>query len=280
MWRKLLFFTVLALGISAFSAASAQQITIDGLFDDWNAVTTSFTDATGANELFIAFGAVYDPNVGVTPEQQSYMDIKEVKITNDAEKLYVMIEVVGGPKGDIYLDAKDVWEPHGGWGYYPWQVILDTDNNYDTGLKADQSEVAVLLASPESVHMGVDKYFAFDINNDGTIDTGGNMYTAPTTSIPDEVDLPGAERTEAAYQGNQIEMSCPLDVLGLSIGDTIRFFTYVRIEAKEGVSPVLDENTGSIYGIDVTEPAQEYTLQEPVLAVEGSSWGMIKSLYR
>ncbi len=280
MWRKILLFPALLLVISAFSISSAQQITIDGLFDDWNAVTTSFSEATGTDELFIAFGIAYDENVGVTPDQQSFMDIKEVKITNDADNIYVMMEVVGGPKGDIYLDAKDVWEGNGGWGYYPWQFIFDTDNNYETGLKADQSEVAILLASPESVHMGVDKYFAFDIDNDGTYDTGGEQFTFSTTSIGDEEDLPTEEGIEAAFQGNQCEASCPLEILDINIGDTVRFFTYIRIETIEGVSPILDENTGSIYGIDIMEPSQLYTLQEPVLAVEGSSWGMIKNLYR
>ena len=111
---KLLCFIIIVLNTYSITAQSA-PITIDGLFDDWNASLTTYTD---------------------TSESLTGVDLLELQVTNDDEYLFIKM------KANVEFDLTDDLVAQ------QIRLFIDTDNNASTGYDIQQgygSELGIIF---------------------------------------------------------------------------------------------------------------------------------------
>ncbi|WP_405576830.1 T9SS type A sorting domain-containing protein [Winogradskyella sp. Asnod2-B02-A] len=111
---KLLCFIIIVLNTYSITAQSA-AITIDGLFDDWNASLTTYTD---------------------TSESLNGIDLLELQVTNDDEYLFIKM------KANVEFDLTDDLITQ------QIRLFIDTDNNASTGYDIQEgygSELGIIF---------------------------------------------------------------------------------------------------------------------------------------
>jgi hypothetical protein len=149
--------------LSSFNVAFAfrADIVIDGVFDDW-ALIKEYLDDEGDT-----FGGAADPT----------LDILSYKIANDGKFLYVTVTV----KDDI---SKGLTSR----GAY--QTIIDTDNNYNTGIQSDNEAPYPPHESP----LGVDRYISLETKTGLVLGIGmvGFKKDAKEIGGLDEFEIPEA----------------------------------------------------------------------------------------
>ncbi len=140
---------LLVLHTSAVYSQSA-EITIDGLFEDWNSSLATYTD---------------------TSESVSGINLLEMQVTNDEAFLYIKI------KANIEFDLTDDLIPQA------IRLYLDTDNNVNTGYSIQEgygSEVGVIFKELFA-HYNVDPY--------SQINFGGLKLRVAPTVTSDEFEI-------------------------------------------------------------------------------------------
>jgi len=166
------------------------DIVIDGLFDDWASIK-GYSDAEGDT-----FGGPKDDT----------MDILSYKIANDEKFLYVMIIV----KDDI---------SKGKTSRGAYQVIIDSDNKYDTGIQSDKETPY----PPHEKPMGVDRYISVETKTGQFLGVGMKGFTKDANEIggPGEFELPDSV-CKAMVDKNRYELSADLKNLGINMDSEIR----------------------------------------------------------
>jgi len=149
MFKRDLFF-ILFLIINSLLFAQSAEITIDGVFDDWSAGLTTFTDAN---------------------ETINGVDLLEVKVTNDADFLFIKI------KTNTEFDLTDNTTPQ------DIGLYIDTDNNATTGyaIQAGYGSEIGLLFNQYLVHYNVSSYSQLSFSD-------FSLRIAPTVSS-DEFEI-------------------------------------------------------------------------------------------
>jgi len=178
--------------LSGFSVAMAYRadIVIDGKFEDWASVK-AYPDDEGDT-----FGG---------PEDAT-MDILSYKIANDDSFLYVMVTV----KDDI---------SRGKTSRGAYQTVIDTDNNYDTGIQSDTEAPY----PPHENPMGVDRYISVETKVGQLAGIGMAGFTKDANEIggPGEFSLPQAI-CNVEVVGNQYELRADLESLGIDMESKVR----------------------------------------------------------
>ncbi len=211
------------------------DITIDGLFGDWETVN----------------GYADDENDTFGGPKDDTMDIISYKIANDEKFLYVMVVV----KDDISKGKTNR-------GAY--QVIIDSDNRYDTGIQSDTESPY----PPHKEPMGVDRYISVETKMGQLLGIGMAGFTKDADKIggPGEFKIQDAI-CEVQIDKNRYELSADLKSLGIDIESKIRI-ALLHYSAQGTV--------------DWTMPAITYlvTMQKAKVDMNGklvSKWGRIKS---
>jgi hypothetical protein len=226
--------------LSSFSTANAffAEITIDGNFEDW-APIKGYSDDEGDT-----FGGPADPT----------MDILSYKIANDDKFLYVMVTV----KEDISKGTTSR-------GAY--QAIIDSDNNYNTGIQSDKETPY----PPHEEPLGVDRYVSLEtkVGQVQGVGMAGFKKDADQIGGAGEFKLPEAI-CDVEVVGNQYELCADLKSLGIDMESKTRI----------AILHYSAENT-----VDWTMPAITYfvTLLPPgdvdVNDKAVTMWGKIKSAF-
>lgn len=226
--------------LSGFNNANAfhAEITIDGVFDDWEAIE-EYADDEGDT-----FGG---------PEDGT-MDILSYKIANDEDFLYIMVTV-----------RDDISEGKTSRGAY--QTIIDSDNDYDTGIQSDKEAPY----PPHEGSIGVDRYISVETKSGLLQGIGMAGFTDDANEIggPGEFEIPDAI-CSAEVVDNQYELSADLESLDIYMDSEIRM-AILHYSAADTV--------------DWTMPATTYlvTMQElQKVDTHGkfvSLWGGIKGSY-
>jgi hypothetical protein len=219
--------------------ASATEIAIDGKFEDWASVK-GYPDDEGDT-----FGG---------PEDAT-MDILSYQIANDDEFLYVTVVV-----------KEDISKGKTSRGAY--QTVVDSDNDYDTGIQSDTEAPY----PPHEQPMGVDRYVSVETDMGQLLGIGMAGFTVEAKEIggPGEFELPNAV-CDVKVVANRYELRADLKSLGIELESNIRL-------------AILHYSAAST--VDWTMPAITYfvTLKSPraVDAHEKAviTWGRIKNIYR
>ena len=237
---RAMMFVVSLILFSSFGIALAPpaDIVIDGKFDDWESVK-GYSDDEGDT-----FGG---------PEDAT-MDIISYRIANDDDFLYVTVTV-----------KEDISEGRTSRGAY--QTVVDTDNDYDTGIQSDTEAPY----PPHEQPMGVDRYISLETDTGQVLGVGmaGFEEDADEIAGPGEFELLQAF-CEVEVLDNRYELSTDLKSLDIELESEIRV-TILHYSAVDTV--------------DWTMPAITYlvTLQRPgAVDARGSSlvtWGSLKSEY-
>jgi hypothetical protein len=227
--------------LSSFSAVMSfpTEIVIDGEFDDW-ALVEGYPDDEGDT-----FGGPDDAT----------MDILSYRIANDDESLYVTVTV-----------KEDISKGETSRGAY--QTVIDSDNDYNTGIQSDTEAPY----PPHDEPMGVDRYISVETDTGQLEGIGMAGFTEEAEEIggPGEFDLPEAI-CDVEVAANRYELSADLVSLGIELESHIR------------ISILHYSAAGTV---DWTMPAITYfvTLQAPgkVDAREKliTTWGEIRDTYR
>ena len=237
---RTMMFVVSVILLSSFGIALAPlaDIVIDGKFGDWESVK-GYPDDEGDT-----FGGTEDAT----------MDILSYMIANDDDFLYVTVTV-----------KENISEGKTSRGAY--QTVLDTDNDYNTGIQTDTEAPY----PPHEQPMGVDRYISLETDTGIVEGVGMAGFEEDADEIggPGEFELPQAI-CEVEVLDNRYELSADLKSLDIELESEIRV-TILHYSAADT--------------IDWTMPAITYlvTLQEPgVVDARGSSlvtWGSLKSEY-
>ncbi len=233
----LMVFVLILSGLNYTNAFHA-DITIDGTFDDWEAIK-GYTDDEGDT-----FGGLEDDT----------MDILSYKIANDEDFLYIMVTV-----------RDDISEGKTSRGAY--QTIIDSDNDYDTGIQSDKEAPY----PPHEGPIGVDRYISLETKTGLLQGIGMAGFAEDANEIggPGEFDIPDAICIVEVVD-NQYELSADLESLDI----------YMESEIRMAILHYSAADT-----VDWTMPAITYlvTMQEPQnVDVYGNSislWGGIKITY-
>ena len=166
------------------------DISIDGEFDDW-ATVKGYPDDEGDT-----FGGPED----------STMDILSYQIANDDEFLYVTVTT-----------KADISEGKTSRGAY--QTIVDSDNDYNTGIQSDTEAPY----PPHDQPMGVDRYVSVETDTGRLEGIGMSGFTEEAKEIggPGEYDPPNTV-CNVEVVGNRYEFSADLDSLGIELESSIR----------------------------------------------------------
>lgn len=211
----------------------AALIEIDGQFADWEKIR-EYPDDEGDT-----FGGPDDPT----------MDILSWRVCNDDTFLYVTVVV----KDAIANGKTDR-------GAY--QVVLDTDNDYNTGIQSD----AETPYPPHERPMGVDRYISVETKQGVYQGVGMQAYAPDANDIGQNLDIPGSI-TEAVVVGNQYELKADLKSLGVTAPDATIRITILHYSAAGTV--------------DWTMPPLDYTLGDFAMPVQAAGklatlWGTLK----
>ena len=231
--NRLLFWATLTLVFISAVNSWAGLIEIDGEFADWEKIR-EYPDPGGDT-----FGGAADDT----------LDILTWKICNDEEFLYVMVTT----KESLAQGQTDR-------GAY--QTVLDTDNNYVTGLQTDTETPY----PPHERPMGVDRYISIETKKGVYLGIGMEGYVPDANNIDQDEAVPGAV-TQAFVVDNRYELKADLKSLEVKLpSTTIRVAILHYSEAGT---------------VDWTMPAIDYTLGDFEQAVTAAgklslTWGQIK----
>lgn len=196
-------YTVGIVMLAILLCSTSLAITIDGTFDDWAEVTATVED---------------DQDMA-----DSSGDVKMIQAAYEDGQLYLRMVVYG-------IIAPSVDEtPEGMKNRYYYHWILDTDNNVETGFNNSEYEENATNVTP----IGVDVIVMIGWRDGNP--NGVEVYNPLT----EELFL---ENFEFEASGDSMEAVVPLEVLGVSEGDTIALSAF-----QEGAS---DD-----WAVDWLEPA-------------------------
>ncbi len=226
--------------LSGFSVAMSAptEIIIDGEFNDWLLVK-EYPDDEGDT-----FGG---------PEDAT-MDILSYKIANDDEFLYVTVTV-----------KENISEGTTSRGAY--QTIVDSDNDYDTGIQSDTETPY----PPHEQPMGVDRYISIETDMGRYEGIGMKGFTEEAVEIggPGEFDLPNAV-CDAEVVDNRYELSADLDSLGVELESNIRIAILHYSEADTA-----DWTMPAITYLVTLEDTRKVDVRDKLVA----TWGKMKDIY-
>jgi len=233
-----LFVSVMLLSSFSVAISAPTEIVIDGEFNDWRLVK-GYPDDEGDT-----FGG---------PEDAT-MDILSYKIANDDEFLYVTVTV-----------KENISEGTTSRGAY--QTIVDSDNDYDTGIQSDTEAPY----PPHEQPMGVDRYISVETDMGQYLGIGMNGFTEEAAEIggPGEFDPPNA-LCDAAVVDNRYEFSADLDSLGIELESNIRIAILHYSEAG-----TVDWTMPAITYLVTLEDTGKVDVRDKLVA----TWGRIKDMY-
>jgi len=233
-----LFVSVMLLSSFSVAIGAPAEIIIDGEFNDWLLVK-GYPDDEGDT-----FGG---------PEDAT-MDILSYKIANDDEFLYVTVTV-----------KENISEGTTSRGAY--QAIVDSDNDYDTGIQSDTEAPY----PPHEQPMGVDRYISVETDAGRYEGIGMKSFTEEAAEIggPGEIDLPNAF-CDAVVVDNRYELSADLDSLGVELESNIRIaiLHYSEADTVDWTMPAIT------YLVTIKEP-QKVDAHDKLAA----TWGKMKDMY-
>lgn len=230
-------FAIILFGIN-YADAFYADITIDGTFGDWDAIK-GYPDDEGDT-----FGG---------PEDDT-MDILSYKIANDEDFLYIMVVVKDNiSKGTTSRGA--------------YQTIVDSDNDYNTGIQSDKEAPY----PPHEGPIGVDRYISVETKTGLLQGIGMAGFTDDANEIggPGEFEVPDAVCSVEVVD-NQYELSADLESLDIDMESEIKIaiLHYSASDTVDWTMPALTY----LVTMDELKKVDEY-------GKSISLWGRIKNTY-